>query len=493
MLRRIDDAGLLSIAAYEVEGVPVEGERVVVIVGRGSSQHVEVLERAHLQLAHRDADLSVDRLDHARAQVAHHVFSGLQVETFVAGHPEAFDHLVTDRTVDVQSHRRHRRRFDLGLRLGFGARRRRRRRRRRPQRRILQARWNLRRRGASGKRERASEEHRPDRAVPSLVPSPVMRITFVESNHRHLFMHEPQNSDPADTFKQRDAASYDDVVDRFERYTEQFTLPIARHLVGLARLDPQARILDVGCGTGVVTRLAAAGLGPKGRVVGLDLSDGMLRKAAELAQVAPGGDRIEFRKGDAERLDFETASFDATLSLYALRHLPHPRLALKEMLRVTRPGSIAVVGIGSAAPTLSTGFFAGAAWRAADLLRSVVGRGALRATGFLDRLVARHGSDEGHGTADAVGDLAQAMRDAGYVDVRHGWVGQASMIASVEEFWGLQVTLSSHARKTLAAMDASTLAELRREFDAICERHARRGGSFVYRSGAMIATGRRPA
>lgn len=306
-------------------------------------------------------------------------------------------------------------------------------------------------------------------------------------------MHAPGHADSTDTFKQRDAASYDDVVDRFERYTEHFTLPIARHLVDLARLEPSARILDVGCGTGVVARLAAAGLGPTGRVVGLDLSDGMLRKAAELAQAAPGGNRIEFRKGDAERLDFDTASFDATLSLYALRHLPHPELALKEMLRVLRPGGISVIGVGSAAPPLSAGFFAGAAWRASDLLRSLVGRGALRATGFLDRLVARHGGEEGHGTADAVGDLAQAMRNAGYVDVRHCWVGQASTIDSVEEFWGLQVTLSSHARKTLAAMEAGAVAELRREFDAICERHARRGGSFVYRSGATIASGRRPA
>jgi ubiquinone/menaquinone biosynthesis C-methylase UbiE len=308
-------------------------------------------------------------------------------------------------------------------------------------------------------------------------------------------MPAPLDSKSAESFKQHDAASYDDVVDRFERYTERFTLPIARHLVALARLEPQARVLDVGCGTGIVSRLAAEALGPEGRVVGLDLSDGMLRKAAELSRAAPGGDRIEFRKGDAERLDFDAASFDATLSLYALRHLPHPRVALKEMLRVARPGSIAVVGVGSAAPPLSAGFFAGAAWRASDLLRSLVGRGALQATGFLDRLVARHEGEKvhAHGTADAVGRLAQAMRDAGYVDVRHCWVGQASTISSVEEFWDLQVTLSSHARKALAEMDAGGVSELRREFDALCRRHAGRGGSFVYRSGAMIASGRRPA
>src|SRR5450432_497667 len=204
-------------------------------------------------------------------------------------------------------------------------------------------------------------------------------------------MHAPP-ADSAESFKQHDAASYDDVVDRFERYTERFTLPIARRLVALAHLAPDARVLDVGCGTGVVSRLAAAALGPAGRVVGLDLSDGMLRKAAELARAAPGGDRIEFRKGDAEALAFESGEFDATLSLYALRHLPHPRLALKEMWRVARPGSIAVVGVGSAPPPLSAGFFAGAAWRASDLLRSIVGRGALQGTAFLDRLVARHAS-----------------------------------------------------------------------------------------------------
>src|SRR5438093_4783887 len=87
----------------------------------------------------------------------------------------------------------------------------------------------------------------------------------------------------ADAFKRGDAASYDGVADQFEHYTERFTDSIARRLVGLARLAPEARVLDVGCGTGIVSRIAAGTMGPAGRVVGLDLSDGMLSQATALA------------------------------------------------------------------------------------------------------------------------------------------------------------------------------------------------------------------
>ena len=300
---------------------------------------------------------------------------------------------------------------------------------------------------------------------------------------------QPQSSE---SFKRDDAASYDDVADRFEQYTEQVTVPIARRVVERAGLKPSDRVLDVGCGTGVLCRLSA---GQAGSVVGLDLSEGMLRKAAALAAAAPHGERIEFRRGDAERLEFEDTSFDAVISLYALRHLPNPRQALAEMARVGRRGSPVVVGVGSAPPLLSGSFLAGGLWAAMDAARSLVGRGALRATGVLDRLVEKHlgARAHGHGTADAIGDLVQAMRSAGYVDVHSEWLGQMSTITSVDEFWGLQVTLSTGARKTLAETPAAEVQALRDEFDAVCKTHLQRGGTLVYRSGALIVRGRRPA
>lgn len=301
------------------------------------------------------------------------------------------------------------------------------------------------------------------------------------------------NTPSADAFKRGDAASYDDVADRFERYTERFTVPMATALVELAGVPPRGRILDVGCGTGILSRIAARPMAPEGRVVGVDLSDGMLALAGSLARGEGLADRISFHKGDAERLDFPDASFDRVVSLYALRHFPDPLQALREMVRVSRPGSRVVVGVGSAPPWRSMGFVAGGLRAVLERAQGLAGNQPLYATRFLDRLLARHVPPETHlhGTADAVGDLAQAMRRVGFQDVRTTWVGQSSTIASADDFWGLQMTLSTQARKARPKLAAAALSSLRQEFDDTCGAHQRRGGKLVYRSGALIASGRR--
>jgi len=299
----------------------------------------------------------------------------------------------------------------------------------------------------------------------------------------------------AEAFKAGDAASYDAVADQFEHYTERFSVPMATRVVEWAGLRNGARVLDVGCGTGIVSRLAARRLARSGEVVGIDLSDGMLAKAARLIENDGLNGRITLKKGDAEQLPFADAAFDAVLSLYALRHFPDPAKALQEMLRVGKPGSLAVVGIGSSAPFPSWAFCANA-WQALkERARALFGGGALHATEFLDRLVVQHGGQvaEQHGTADAVGDLADAMRRAGYRDVSVQWVGQTGLVASPADFWGLQVTLSTRARKALPEMGHERVEALWRDFEERCRDHLAQGGTLVYRSGALLARGLRPA
>ena len=100
-------------------------------------------------------------------------------------------------------------------------------------------------------------------------------------------------------------------------------------MIGLAGLRPGYKVLDVGCGTGVLTLLAAREVGAQGRVIGFDLSDGMLAKANTLARAGQFAERIEFVKGDAERMQFADAGFQSVVSLYALRHFPDPAQALR--------------------------------------------------------------------------------------------------------------------------------------------------------------------
>jgi arsenite methyltransferase len=112
--------------------------------------------------------------------------------------------------------------------------------------------------------------------------------------------------------------------------------PGAARLAAGLRLVEGATVLDVGCGPGVIT----AGLaGVAGFAVGLDVSAPMLRRAATLAPP-----NLALVRGNAMRLPFRDATFDAVCSTAVLMLVPDPEAALAEMLRVLAPGGrLAVV------------------------------------------------------------------------------------------------------------------------------------------------------
>lgn len=117
---------------------------------------------------------------------------------------------------------------------------------------------------------------------------------------------------------------------------------IFRCCVAAAGLEPGHRLLDVGCGTGRLALLARRRC-PQARVVGIDATPGMIRRARRNAEAA--GLTAEFRAGLAERLEFPDASFEAVTSTFTFHHLPLglKRAALAEMLRVLKPGGRLVV------------------------------------------------------------------------------------------------------------------------------------------------------
>ncbi len=114
---------------------------------------------------------------------------------------------------------------------------------------------------------------------------------------------------------------------------ELMTTPPAAKLVKFAQVGRGERVLDVGCGTGVVA-VTAARLGAK--VTGLDLTPELLVRARENARIA--GVDIEFIEGDAEALPFPDAAFDVVLSQFGHIFAPRPAVAVREMLRVLKPG-----------------------------------------------------------------------------------------------------------------------------------------------------------
>ena len=101
-----------------------------------------------------------------------------------------------------------------------------------------------------------------------------------------------------------------------------------------AGLTKGMSVLEIGCGTGVVTRELARIAGRDGRVVGIDVSRALLNYAR--GRTVPGGVPIEYALGDAYSLDFPTGCFDASCSVTLLAHLDNLDQVVREMIRVTR-------------------------------------------------------------------------------------------------------------------------------------------------------------
>ncbi len=111
------------------------------------------------------------------------------------------------------------------------------------------------------------------------------------------------------------------------------TTPCAAQLVKHAGIRAGQKVLDVCCGTGVVS-VTAARLGAQ--VTGLDLTPELLQRARENASI--GGLEIDWHEGDVEKLPFGDATFDAVLSQFGHIFAPRPEIAIAEMLRVLKPG-----------------------------------------------------------------------------------------------------------------------------------------------------------
>ncbi len=140
------------------------------------------------------------------------------------------------------------------------------------------------------------------------------------------------------SFWAENAARYDGTVTRrWLLYHDRVFLPFLR---GLPAADQGTRVLDVGCGTGILTlALAEAGF----RVDAFDNSPDMLAIARRKAEERGVADRITFHQGDAAALPFADASFHGVTSQRMLHHLDDPRPVLNQLARVLEPGGFLYV------------------------------------------------------------------------------------------------------------------------------------------------------
>jgi len=113
--------------------------------------------------------------------------------------------------------------------------------------------------------------------------------------------------------------------------------PATEMMLDLAGVQTGNRVLDVACGMGDQTLLAARRVGPKGYVLAIDNSSSMLNGAVEAARTA-GLTNLETRLMDAENLDLSADSFDAVICRLGLMLFANPPKALSGMLRVVKRG-----------------------------------------------------------------------------------------------------------------------------------------------------------
>ncbi len=107
-------------------------------------------------------------------------------------------------------------------------------------------------------------------------------------------------------------------------------------------LRPGEVVVDLGCGAGMDSFLAARSVGPKGHVIGIDMTDAMLEKARTNARAAEI-ENVEFRKGYIEALPIEDESVDVIISNCVINLSPEKNKVYAEAYRVLRPGGRVMV------------------------------------------------------------------------------------------------------------------------------------------------------
>ncbi|MHC4953543.1 MAG: class I SAM-dependent methyltransferase [Planctomycetota bacterium] len=134
---------------------------------------------------------------------------------------------------------------------------------------------------------------------------------------------------------------WDKASEHYEHFWSRQIEPAQSRLMEMAELVDGESVVDIACGTGLVTMRAADAVGRTGVVVGTDISQEMVRAATREAE-ALGYDHTRFARMDAEKLKLDDGEFDVAIDALGLMYVPDPIAALREMRRVLKPGGRAL-------------------------------------------------------------------------------------------------------------------------------------------------------
>lgn len=248
--------------------------------------------------------------------------------------------------------------------------------------------------------------------------------------------------------------------------------PVGDRLVQLAAVGEGHRVLDVATGIGEPAVTAAQVVGPAGRVVGTDISPGMLELARARASELGLGN-VEFHEMDAETLDFPEGSFDAALCRFGLMFLPDLDRALGGVRRLLVPG----------------GRFAASVWGPPERVpNSRVTFGAIARV--LDLPPPAPGTPGPFSLADADG-LADRFRAAGFADVRTETLVARGEFDSLEDYVLYLQDISAPINSLLADETPERRAEVWRAVAEANEEFVSADGRLHLSGESILAVGRR--
>jgi demethylmenaquinone methyltransferase/2-methoxy-6-polyprenyl-1,4-benzoquinol methylase len=150
---------------------------------------------------------------------------------------------------------------------------------------------------------------------------------------------------PEDAKRARVGGVFDRVAPRYDLMNDLMSLGLHRlwkaFAVGVARVRPGERVLDIAAGSGDLARAFARRVGPRGEVWVTDINRRMLERGRD--RLIDAGCLAPAVQCDAERLPFPGGTFDCVSVAFGLRNMTHKEVALAEMARVLRPGGRLVV------------------------------------------------------------------------------------------------------------------------------------------------------
>jgi len=250
----------------------------------------------------------------------------------------------------------------------------------------------------------------------------------------------------------------------------RFLAPATERMLDAAGVAAGARVLDLGTGTGDTALLAAQRVGPAGRVLATDVSEAMLKAAAE-AVAESGFDNVEVQRQDASALaGLEPGAFDAVIARFSLQFVPDLDAALSEIRRMLT----------------AEGRFGALVWAAAERNPFIsLSTGVARRTGRLRVPEAQVGRP--FRLADGAA-LVRAARAAGLeaeldeipLEVRAR--DQAGALEGIHNSPTMSVILDTLEAAEREAYEADLVAEL--------ERYRDEGGGYRFPGVALLLRGR---